>query len=164
MKFSVIQDESTVQVDVNRKENTFLLTLDSEIVAVKVLSQNGSDWVVDLGNGPEKMIAVTSGEHTEILFRHQRHVADVFDSRKLALRMMDFVGGNEVVSPMTGRVVSIEAEEGQFVEKGEVVVVVEAMKMENPMKAARGGVVSEICISVGDIVEAKTVLLRLSED
>ena len=59
--------------------------------------------------------------------------------------MMDFAGGNEVVSPMTGRVVSVAVESGSTVEKGDVVVIVEAMKMENPMKAPRSGVVSEVC-------------------
>ena len=54
-----------------------------------------------------------------------------------------------------------ETEGDRVGDAGEELCVVEAMKMENPLKAPRQGVISEVCVSAGDLVEAKAVLLKL---
>ena len=64
---------------------------------------------------------------------------------------------------MPGRVIAIRVAVGDAVEKGQILATVEAMKMENPLKAPRGGIVAEICVSEGDVLEAKEVLIRLAE-
>ena len=56
---------------------------------------------------------------------------------------------------MPGRIVEVCCTVGQSVEKGDVIIIVEAMKMENPLKAAKSGTISEIFVSDGDLVEAK---------
>ena len=55
-------------------------------------------------------------------------------------------------SPMTGRMVSIKVSKGDNVEKGQVLCVIEAMKMENEISATKAGVVKEILVSVGSPV------------
>ncbi len=71
------------------------------------------------------------------------------------------VSGEEVASPMPGSVVRISVELGQIVEAGETVAVVEAMKMQNDLAAARGGKVEQIRVKAGDIVEQGAVLVVL---
>ena len=164
MKYTVIQEEERVDVNITRNADEFGCQFDSKELDIQLIAQNGNEWIVDLGQGPERMVVVQVGDRTEIYLRNQRVVASVYDTRKLALRMMDFAGGNEVVSPMTGRVVSVAVESGSTVEKGDVVVIVEAMKMENPMKAPRSGVVSEVCVNVGDVVDVNAVLITLEEE
>ena len=66
-----------------------------------------------------------------------------------------------IITKMPGRIVAILVEEGQAVEKGQSVVIVEAMKMENPLKATLAGTVSRILVETGDLVEAKSVLVEL---
>ncbi len=64
-------------------------------------------------------------------------------------------GGDEtVVSPMQGTVLKVEVADGDEVETGQVVAVVEAMKMENEITAHRSGVVSELAVAAGDPVSA----------
>ena len=164
MKYTVIQDDERIDVDIKRQASQFSCQFDDLALNIELIAQNGNEWIVDLGQGPERMIVTKVGDRTEIFLRRQRYVASVYDSRKLALRMMDFAGGNEVVSPMTGRVVNVSVAAGDTVEKGDVVVIVEAMKMENPMKAPRAGVISEICVNVGDVVDVNAVLLRLEDE
>ena len=67
-------------------------------------------------------------------------------------------GVAEILAPMPGKVVRVQTEAGASVEKGEGVVVVEAMKMQNEMKAPRAGVVVSIKVSPGDTVNAGDVL------
>jgi biotin carboxyl carrier protein len=55
-------------------------------------------------------------------------------------------------APMTGKMVSIKVSKGDSVEKGQVLCVIEAMKMENEISASKTGVVKEVLVSVGSPV------------
>ena len=72
-------------------------------------------------------------------------------------------GDGTVKSPMPGRVVRLLVPLGAEVEAGAAVVVVEAMKMENELKAARKGVVSAVYVEPGNTVEAGQKLLEISD-
>ena len=63
-----------------------------------------------------------------------------------------------ILSPMPGRVVLVEAKEGQEVKAGEPVLVIEAMKMENIIRAQRDGVIGKINVAADDNVAADAVL------
>ncbi|MCT1354149.1 acetyl/propionyl/methylcrotonyl-CoA carboxylase subunit alpha [Gordonia sp. p3-SID1431] len=71
------------------------------------------------------------------------------------------VSGDAVAAPMQGTVVKVAVEEGQEVAAGDLVVVLEAMKMENPVTAHKDGVVTGLTIEAGAAVTQGTVLLEL---
>ncbi|MCL4115950.1 UNVERIFIED_CONTAM: hypothetical protein GTU68_032768 [Idotea baltica] len=60
---------------------------------------------------------------------------------------------------MPGLVLEIRVEKGQTIEKGEPILVLEAMKMENVLKSPSGGVVADIKIEKGEAVEKNQVLV-----
>ena len=62
---------------------------------------------------------------------------------------------------MPGLVVKLLVEEGQEVSQGDPVLIVEAMKMENEVKAGRDGVVGTIHVAAGDSVEADAILAEI---
>ncbi|MCB9567821.1 MAG: biotin attachment protein [Myxococcales bacterium] len=68
---------------------------------------------------------------------------------------------SKIKAPMPGRVVRILVAEGEAVEKGAAVIIVEAMKMENEMYAAAAGVIKRLAVSQGDTVEAGQLLCEL---
>ncbi|HWS78266.1 MAG TPA: biotin/lipoyl-containing protein, partial [Thermomonas sp.] len=70
---------------------------------------------------------------------------------------------HRIRAPMPGRVVVLQAAVGQAVNAGDVVMVIEAMKMELALKAPRDGVVAEVRAMAGDFVEADAVLATLEE-
>jgi biotin carboxyl carrier protein len=72
-------------------------------------------------------------------------------------------GGPNLESPMAGKVVAVHVAEGDGVETGDKVVIVEAMKMENDLKAHKAGSIAEICVAPGDAVEIGDVLLKIAE-
>lgn len=72
--------------------------------------------------------------------------------------------GVVALAPMPGIVVSLRVAAGDRVEKGQLMAVVEAMKMENPVVAPADGTVAEIRCSVGASVTAGQVLVLLSND
>ncbi len=71
---------------------------------------------------------------------------------------------DHVAAPMPGLIVSIAVTEGQRVARGDVVLSIEAMKMETAVFAERDGVVGSIVHAVGDQVEAKDLLVVLTEE
>ena len=62
---------------------------------------------------------------------------------------------------MPGRVVRILVEVGQSVAKGEAMIVIEAMKMENEMKSSVAGVVAEIMVNEGEPLASGSALIRV---
>jgi acetyl-CoA/propionyl-CoA carboxylase, biotin carboxylase, biotin carboxyl carrier protein len=71
--------------------------------------------------------------------------------------------GNALVSPMQGTIVKIVAAEGQAVSAGDTIVVLEAMKMEQPLAAHQDGVVHGLTVAVGETVSAGAVICQLGE-
>jgi biotin carboxyl carrier protein len=63
-----------------------------------------------------------------------------------------------IEAPMVGKVLKIEKQVGDRVEEDDVVIIMEAMKMEIPVVAPTGGVVKEVKVSPGQAVEAEQVL------
>jgi len=70
-------------------------------------------------------------------------------------------GGDNLVSPMQGTIVKIVAEEGQQVAAGDTVVVLEAMKMEQPLTAQKDGTVTGLAVQVGQTVSAGEIICKL---
>ena len=71
-------------------------------------------------------------------------------------------GGNDIAAPMPGTLLSIDVKVGDAVERGQVVCVLEAMKMNNSIRASVSGTVSEILASSGQTVNHGAVLVRLA--
>ena len=72
-------------------------------------------------------------------------------------------GGNGVAAPMQGTIVKVAVEEGQTVADGDVLVVLEAMKMEQPITASRSGVVKGLNAEIGATVSAGAVLCSIED-
>jgi acetyl-CoA/propionyl-CoA carboxylase biotin carboxyl carrier protein len=73
------------------------------------------------------------------------------------------VSGDAVAAPMQGTIVKVAVEEGQQVEAGELILVLEAMKMENPVTAHKAGAVTGLSVEVGAAVTQGAVLLELKD-
>ena len=67
-------------------------------------------------------------------------------------------GDGRLIAPMAGRIVAVRAELGEAVAKGQILVILEAMKMEHEIKAPADGVVAEIVVGEGDQVNARQIL------
>ena len=68
---------------------------------------------------------------------------------------------NHILSPIPGRIFKINVQEGDTVEKGDVVLVIDAMKMENNITSKREGTVEKLLVDLDDMVEAGAPLLEI---
>jgi 3-methylcrotonyl-CoA carboxylase alpha subunit len=102
---------------------------------------------------------VSTGNH---IFRMWRH--DILPESVTAfIPESHGIHANYVTSPMPGKVIKVLANEGARVKKGEVLVIIEAMKMENAVTAPRDTVIEKINVSVNDRVETSTPLVFIEE-
>jgi biotin carboxyl carrier protein len=70
--------------------------------------------------------------------------------------------GEAISAPMPGTILSVEVEQGQDIEGGQVVCVLEAMKMKNPIRAASAGTVARVHIRVGQSVAYGDLMVELA--
>lgn len=72
------------------------------------------------------------------------------------------VGSVKVSAPMPGKIIAVKKDAGAAVKKGEVILVLEAMKMENEIVAPQDGTVASVNVGAGDAVEAGDVLATMN--
>ncbi|QGF25178.1 biotin/lipoyl-binding protein [Raineyella fluvialis] len=76
---------------------------------------------------------------------------------------MPAASANSIVAPLAGSVARIMVEEGQTITAGQVLVVLEAMKMETEITAPSDGTVGSILVEVGDAVQGGQALISLAD-
>ena len=108
----------------------------------------------------EKLVAEVNGKRFEILVHAPEPVVKRHRAKQAAA---SGASGDGLPSPMQGTVVKIAVEEGQHVEVGDLVIVLEAMKMEQPLNAHKSGVIKNLKAVVGETVSSGTVLCEIIE-
>ncbi len=161
-------------VRVNGEEHEVLLDgdgvhMNGGDIAAQVLPIDGTPVrMVTIGNEVHRVIVrpgASRGAYTLWLDGHRFEV-EALDERMRAIRELSGAavgprGPAPVVAPMPGLVVRINAQVGDQVQAGQSLVVMEAMKMENELRAQAGGTVRAILVTVGSAVEKGTVLIEL---
>lgn len=71
-------------------------------------------------------------------------------------------GGLKVAAPMPGKILGVKVSPGQAVKRGDVLILLEAMKMENEIVAPSDGTVASVNVAIGDSVEAGATLATLN--
>ncbi|HMV22904.1 MAG TPA: acetyl-CoA carboxylase biotin carboxyl carrier protein subunit [Saprospiraceae bacterium] len=136
-KPDIIQlDENVYQLLLNNKNFTLTLLekLNNKSYKVKI---NGNIYQVDLKDQLDMMV------------------------EKLGLSSKAAGKINEIKAPMPGLVIDVLVTPGQTIQKGDSLLILEAMKMENVLKAAGDGVIDQICVSKGDAVEKNHIMITL---
>lgn len=114
--------------------------------------------VVQSHAAPEHLITEINGHRFEVLVHapepvHKRHRARKGASGGAA--------GDGLLAPMQGTVVKISVKDGETVEKGQLLFVLEAMKMEQPLTAHKSGKISGIVVEIGETVASGTTLCEI---
>ncbi len=103
------------------------------------------------------------GDEVQVTFDGRTLRVDIADERRRMLRKasatLHIEGRHEVTSPMPGKIVKVLVKKGEAVTRGQGLVVVEAMKMENELKSPKDGTVQELFAIEGTAVENGARLL-----
>ena len=174
MKFEYVIADRLRTVEVHRETTGFRVVLDGRVHLVDAMRVAGDAWsllIRDADNSearPRSVEAVVtpqstsgsidvhvSGYHVQVHQRngHGRRTRDGSSASG--------AGPQRIVAPMPGKVVRVLVKPGDEVKTRQGLVVVEAIKMENELRAARDGRVREIFVSEGQSVEAGTALVTV---
>jgi biotin carboxyl carrier protein len=165
MKYITTVEDKQFLVDIIDDKH---VSVDGKIYEVDFESVSGQpvySLIVD-GKSHEGYVA-QADDNWQVLLRGRLYPITVEDEREKRLRSAAGGGVAEagefhLRAPMPGLVVTIPVEEGQQVKKGQVILILESMKMQNELKSPRDGVVGRVRVKPGETVEQKQTLLSIS--
>ena len=167
MEFTFLIDDLPVEFILEKKDGKYYFTgKDKEAVEVdiKKISSNTLSLLID---GVSHRIYLASEGGKYYGYSHGRHfVFQESSDEKDQVQTGEDRSLEEMLlikAPMPGKIIQINVEEGQEVKKNQTLVIVEAMKMENEVKAEMAAVVKKIQVEAGDLVDPDKVLIELEE-
>ncbi len=146
------------------------VTYDGTTVRAQLTDVPGSPVrQVTIGDAVHRVIArrgATRGQYT-LLLNGYRHSVEALDTRTRAIRDLSAAsagpaGPAPLIAPMPGMIVRVAVQPGDIVTAGQGLIVMEAMKMENELRAAGPGTVTAVRVVVGTAVQKGAVLVELS--
>ena len=153
-------------VELERDADRWKVSLDGQHVdadAVEIdpntlsLLLEGQSFEVRITHSPDDVLKLQTGL--------QEFTAEVVDPRAWRGRRhgaLEAEGRQQVIAPMPGKVIRILVQEGEIVETGQGLLVVEAMKMQNEIRSPKGGTVERLHVKEGQPVNAGEVLCIVS--
>ena len=165
MKYFVTIDNQSFEIEIGSKGE---ITVDGEhlVVDLQSLASQSVYSLILNGKSYEAFLNQTKAG-TEVMLQGQRYIVEIEDERTRRLREVSGAlkiqsGEIQLKAPMPGLIISIPIEEGQEVGKGETLIVLESMKMQNELKAPREAEVTGIRVKTGDNVDQNQILILLS--
>jgi biotin carboxyl carrier protein len=152
------------QVEIERRDDRLTVRLDGQQIGVEATALPGGRWSLRLpGSGRQHEVVIVSRPDAgglEALVDGLSVPVRVSSGTAVAKKAgAHGEGPDRVTAPMPGKVVKLLVSAGDQVTARQGVVVVEAMKMENELRAGRAGIVREVLVAEGASVEAGTPLL-----
>ncbi len=120
--------------------------------------QAGDRLLVTTPEGTHSAMAVRKGDEILISFRGRQYAVT---QQKTRVRAASPAGSGEIRAPMPGQIVDLRIAVGDEVSKGQVLVVLEAMKTQQPFAAPFEGIVASLPVTVGQLVAEGTVLVTV---
>jgi biotin carboxyl carrier protein len=164
MKYITTIDEKEYLVEVLDEKH---VCVDGKVLDVDFSTINGQRVFSLIIDGKSYEAHVNpADEGWEILLRGRFYSAQVEDEREKRLRAS--AGGRAIEggeyhlkAPMPGLIIAVMVEDGMRIEKGQVLIILESMKMQNELKSPKAGTVTRIKVKPGERVEQKSTLLTV---
>jgi biotin carboxyl carrier protein len=160
MLYDVTIDGKNYQLDLNRAEGRWSCRLDGRELEVDAILARPDVLSLRIGNMAFEVKSERVANDLHLWVGSTRFAAEVRDPRSLRgrTRAGDEQGPKKIVAPMPGKVVRLLVRNGDQVESGTGVAVVEAMKMQNEIKSPKKGTVQKVLVIEGAAVNAGDVL------
>lgn len=171
MRIPVLIDDREIKVNILKSkypdfvaeidEKRYDVAINSLSPGILMLSVSGNEYTTWISSCGVLKYCVSYNGHQYEMQRNDQLSDEMEYHLSEGMEMMD---SNVLTSPMPGKVIKINAKKGAGVKKGNVVLVIEAMKMENNIIAHRNARINKIPVSVGQMVEAGVPLVYFDED
>jgi len=159
-----VGEEAAQQVSVEGLEDgRWRFVIDGRERVVDSRQTGAGTFSLLIDNASAEVSVVTRGEEFAVTIDGRTHRLRLLDERRARRQAVGGgrEGGREVRSAMPGKVVAVLVGPGATVERGQGILVVEAMKMENEIHAPHGGVVAQLSVAAGQPVTTGQVICLL---
>jgi 3-methylcrotonyl-CoA carboxylase alpha subunit len=153
--------EETREVAVTPAAEGFSVEVGGERFSLGIEATGPGEFVLVEGDRRETFHCVGDGDVVHVFWRG---FAYRLTEEKEGARRSSRTTGFGLEAPMPGRVIAVRVAPGQRVARGEELLVVEAMKMENTLRAPRAGVVKTVAARVGEMVAPGVALVELEPE
>ena len=161
MTYTFKLGNSTYKVDFEEKEGLSVFSVDGENKEIEFLRIDENTYSILADNRSITVGIFREGKKIQVFHEGDLYEVEAVSGRSAS--QAEGAGSLNITAPMHSRVVKILKKQGESVEVGDSVVVVEAMKMESELKASASGIIKEIRVKEGETVEKDSVLVALSD-
>jgi biotin carboxyl carrier protein len=166
MKYVVSIHEKAYQIEILPESNTVLINGEAIPVDFRNVGDQSVYSLLLNGNSHEAIIDSNEQNKWQVLLNGMLYDTEVLDEHIYRMRQASSegtVGAGEfqLKAPMPGLVLKIPVMVSQEVDKGEILLILESMKMQNELKAPRAGIVTAIRVKPGDSVNQNQVMMVL---
>ncbi len=165
-QYTVLHHDQEMTVEIDPQDDGFQIKLGDTSHHFKVLhhTQTLCTFLVDESQILEADTKFRQ-DKCELNIRNVPYHLEVFDPKRRMISQSELTGGGGLIAaPMPGKIVEIKVKVGDAVEKGQALVVIEAMKMQNELPAPLTGIVQEVSVGAGDAVEADQKLVVVAPE
>ncbi len=160
MLFDATTASRTARIEVRETQGRYRVTIDEKAIDLDLVRTGPNDLSVLVDGVSHDLSLEKTADGYAVVVRGDRFDVEVKDAVKgTALGKVVHKGPLKLTAPMPGKIVKVLVQEGEAVEAGRGILVMEAMKMENELKAAKSGTVLEIKVKEGQAVEMGALLL-----
>ena len=151
---------------VSKEDNKVVLTIDGKpFEADVVMAENGTcNILMDGRSSNAQLIRRDNGKSYKVNTHYSSFNVEIVDSQAKYLRMKkgdDTRQDDKIIAPMPGKVVKIPVQKGDHLQAGDIVIVLEAMKMQSNYKVNSECIVKDILVNEGDSVNGNQTLILL---
>ncbi len=160
MFFDATTSGQTARIEVREAQGRYRVTIGDKTLELDWVRTGEHEASILVDGASHDITVEKTADGFGVLIRGDRFDVDVKDAVKgVALGRVAHTGPLKLTAPMPGKIVKVLVAAGEVVEAGRGVLVMEAMKMENELKAARPGTIQEIRVKEGQAVEMGALLL-----
>jgi biotin carboxyl carrier protein len=158
--FDATTSGQTSRIEVREVQGRYHVTIGDKTLELDWVRTGEHEASILVDGASQDVTIEKTAEGFGVLIRGDRFDVDLKDAVKgVALGRVAHTGPLKLTAPMPGKIVKVLVGPGDTVEAGRGVLVMEAMKMENELKAARAGTIQEIRVKEGQAVEMGALLL-----
>jgi biotin carboxyl carrier protein len=158
-------DNKQYRIEISQNGSGLAVSVDNKPVDLRDQKVEQNHMVSFFLNGKYHQIEITSTEDGLLCWSGSQSVTcQLIDEKtaryaQIANSQTGTIKAHNLLAPMPGLIIKVEKEIGQSVAKGDGLIIMEAMKMENELKAMHAGIIKQIHVQAGQTVDKNQILI-----
>jgi biotin carboxyl carrier protein len=155
---------SPLTINVDSNDSGYKIAVNENEFELMKLFETGNELCVEINGENHTFYLATDRDNIYVFHNGEHYTFSKNDSSSTGNIQVGGAKGNFISSPMPGNIIKISCSEGDNVKENDTLVIVEAMKMENPLRSHIDGVVSKIHFAEGDLVEPGAPIVEIDSE